>query len=54
MLKFSDGNEYDGEFVENECHGKGKYKFNDRREFEGQWENNMMKGFGTLKVKSYL
>jgi hypothetical protein len=33
---------YEGEFVDNNIHGSGKYKWADGREFTGDWHLNKM------------
>lgn len=41
---------YDGEFLENNMHGKGIYKWaNMVKEYEGDWVQNKMHGKGLFK-----
>lgn len=37
ILKWLEGKEYEGDFVEDKRHGHGRFKWNDGREYEGQW-----------------
>jgi hypothetical protein len=41
---FASGDTYEGEFVEGDSHGKGKYTFKDGRVLDGYWENGNFKG----------
>jgi hypothetical protein len=37
---WADGSIYEGEFKENNLHGKGRYTWPDGRSFDGDWVNN--------------
>ena len=45
---WSDGNKYEGEFVNNTFHGYGIYYFNNNKYYIGQWEDNEKNGYGEL------
>jgi hypothetical protein len=40
--------EYEGEWVDDQMHGKGTYKFTSGNEYTGEWQNNVMNGFGKM------
>ena len=39
---------YQGEFLNNEIDGRGRYEWKDGKVYEGQWSHNLMHGFGIL------
>ncbi len=46
--RFSNGGEkYEGEFKDNNIHGRGKYQFASGAIYEGEWVNNKFQGRGT-------
>jgi hypothetical protein len=48
-LTFTDGANYEGNFVDNEISGYGTYNWPDGRIYVGNWLDNKMHGEGTLK-----
>ena len=40
---------YEGQFLNSNIHGKGKYIFADGREYDGEWVNNKLHGKGRFK-----
>ena len=40
--------EYDGEWNNDQMHGRGNYKFTSGNEYNGEWCNNVMNGFGKM------
>ena len=50
ILRFQNGNQYEGEWQEGKRFGKGKYTQTDGFSYEGDWRNNFMFGEGNLTV----
>ena len=42
------GEEYDGEWNEDQMHGQGTYKYTSGNVYSGDWANGMMEGFGKM------
>ena len=42
---WSNGSCYEGQFFDNNIHGRGIYKWSDGRTYDGDWENNKMDDF---------
>ena len=51
LMTWTNGDKYDGEFLNNQMHGYGVYDWADGRRYEGYWVDNMMHGRGTYKGK---
>jgi len=51
ILKWANGDIYDGRWLADMAHGKGKYTWADGREYDGPWFNNLMHGNGILKLE---
>ena len=49
VMKYPDGNEYNGEFEDNKKHGHGVYKIADGRSYEGEYRDDMKHGHGVFK-----
>ena len=49
MFVWGDGSTYNGEFLENNIHGNGKYVWKDGRVYVGEWKFNKMDGLSYLK-----
>ena len=50
---YKNGNiKYDGDFVEDEFEGKGKYIYENGKYYEGQWSNSLRHGEGILYNKN--
>jgi hypothetical protein len=48
-LKYPDGSEYEGQFRNNQKHGKGVMRWpNGEKTYDGEWENDTAKGYGTF------
>jgi hypothetical protein len=46
-MKFLDSNEsYEGQWQDNQMHGKGIYRYADGSVFEGEWRENAVWGEG--------
>jgi hypothetical protein len=45
--KYSNGDRYEGEFVNGKFHGKGIYTWPDGRRYEGEYENDKKHGYGS-------
>ena len=46
-LTFSDGNRYEGQFVNDKREGLGKYFWRDGRVYDGHWKDGKQHGRGT-------
>ena len=47
MYTWPDGKKFEGEWLNNNMHGKGKYVWADGRSYEGSYEQDKKHGFGT-------
>ena len=45
----SDGKVYEGEFIDDQFHGKGKLTMKDGSYYDGNWEKNKQNGKGIKK-----
>ena len=52
VLKYKNGDEYQGEWVDDERKGKGTMIYNNGDQYQGQWENNMRNGKGVILYKN--
>ena len=48
ILKFSNGDSYQGQFVKDQFHGKGTYNYANGDVFTGLWRNGQKHGKGKL------
>ena len=46
LFKWPDGAVYDGEFVNGQREGHGKYTFSDGGQYNGSWKDGRYDGFG--------
>lgn len=46
MEIWSDGSQFEGEFLNGVKHGKGKFNWSDGSTFEGQLVKNQIEGYG--------
>ena len=51
LYKWPDGNEYEGEYINNVKEGKGEFRWKDGRVYTGAFENGRPHGKGLLTVK---
>lgn len=46
MQIWPDGAMYEGNWVNNQANGKGKFTYNNRDVYEGNWKNGKANGYG--------
>jgi hypothetical protein len=49
IIKYLNGNEYNGECVNNKKEGKGIMKYLNGDEYNGDWKEDLRNGFGKMK-----
>ena len=51
LYKWTDGNQYEGEYINNIKEGQGEFKWNDGKIYKGSFENGKPHGKGLLTIK---
>ena len=52
IIKYLNGNEYNGEWVNNKKERKGIMKYLNGYEYNGDWKEDLKEGKGKLKLKN--
>jgi len=48
-LKWPDGREYDGSFLDDKRHGEGTFTWKDGRQYTGNWKEGKQHGLGHFR-----
>ena len=48
IMKYYNGDEYEGEWLNDQKNGKGTMKYNDGLKYDGEWKNDLREGYGII------